>query len=63
MPLLPVILTLLIVGVLLFVINTYGVLVVDLKILRIINFVVILVVILWLLKLFGVYAYLSGVRL
>lgn len=63
MPLLPIILTLLVIGVILWLINTYGGQVIDVKILKIINIVVILFVVLWLLKVFGVWAYLSGAKI
>jgi hypothetical protein len=61
MPLLTVVIVLLVVGVLLAIINMYGPPYVDGKILRIINAVVIIAVILWLLRIFGVWAYLSKV--
>jgi hypothetical protein len=61
MPLLQIVLILLAVGVLMAVINLYGTPYVDARILRIINFVIILVVVLWLLKIFGVWAYLSKI--
>jgi hypothetical protein len=61
MPLLTVVIVLLVVGVLLAIINMYGPPYVDAKILRIINAVVIIAVILWLLRIFGVWAYLSKV--
>lgn len=61
MPLLTVVLVLLVVGVLLAVINMYGSPYIDAKILKIINAVVVIAVILWLLKVFGVWAYISKV--
>lgn len=61
MPLLTVVLVLLVVGVLLAVINMYGSPYIDAKILKIINAVVIIAVILWLLRVFGVWAYISQV--
>lgn len=61
MPLLMILLVLIAVGVLLWLINTYGGQVIDPKMLKIINFVAILVVILWLLKVFGVWAYIAKV--
>jgi hypothetical protein len=61
MPLITVVLVLLVVGILLAVINMYGPPHVDAKILKIINAVVIIAVILWLLRVFGVWAYISQV--
>jgi hypothetical protein len=61
MPLITVVIVLLVVGVLLAIINMYGPPHVDAKILKIINAVVIIAVILWLLRVFGVWAYISQV--
>jgi hypothetical protein len=61
MPLLTIVLVLLAVGVLLWLVNTYGKNFIDPKILGILNVVVVIVVILWLLKAFGIWAYLSRV--
>lgn len=47
------VLTLVVVGVLLWLLNTYGGQVIDGKILTIINIVVIICVVLWLLQVFG----------
>lgn len=61
MPLLTVVLVLLVVGVLLALINMYGPPYVDAKFIRLINIVAVVASILWLLKIFGVWAYLSRV--
>jgi hypothetical protein len=61
MPLITVILVLIVVGVVLALINTYGRPYIDATILRILNVFVIVVVIIWLLKILGVWAYLSKV--
>lgn len=61
MPLLTVIIVLLVVGVLLALINMYGPPYIDAKILKLINIVVIVAVIIWLLRVFGVWAYLTRV--
>ena len=52
MPLLTVVITLIVVGVLLWLVNTY--IPMDGKIKKIINIVVVIVVVLWLLNVFGV---------
>jgi len=61
MPLLQIILILLAVGIVMAVINMYGAPYVDARILKIINFVIIVVVVIWLLKVFGVWAYMSKI--
>jgi hypothetical protein len=61
MPLLTVVLVLIVVGVLLMLINKYGASFIDGTMLRLINIVVVVAVILWLLKIFGVWDYLSKV--
>lgn len=61
MPLVTVIVTLIVVGVLLWLINTY--LPMDGKIKSILNAVVVIVVIIWLLQAFGVIGALSGIRI
>jgi len=53
MTLIGLILTLVVIGVLLWLLNTYGGEYIDGKILRIINIVVVIVVVLWLLQAFG----------
>jgi hypothetical protein len=63
MPLLTIVLVLLVVGVLLALVNKYGPPYVDGGILRIINIVVIVAVVIWLLRVFGVWAYLSKVTI
>lgn len=61
MNLLSIIIILVVVGIVLYVINTY--LPVDGKIKQIINWVVIGVVVVWLLKVLGVWAYLSNLSI
>ena len=63
MPLLTVVLVLIVVdvGVLLTFVNKYGPPYIDAKILTLINVVVMVAVILWVLQVFGVWAYLSKV--
>jgi hypothetical protein len=53
MTLLSLVLTLIVVGVLLWLINTYGGQFIDGKVLTIINIVVVVVIVLWLLTVFG----------
>lgn len=60
MPILYVLLVLIVVGIILYLINNYVPL--DPKIKTIINWVVVIVVIIWLLKVFNVFAALSGVK-
>jgi len=59
MPLLTVLLVLIVVGVLLWLVNTY--IPMDRKIKNILNAVVVIVVIIWLLKVFGVLSSLNNV--
>jgi hypothetical protein len=59
MPLLPIIVTLIVVGVLLWLVNAY--IPMDAKIKQILNVVVLIVVVLWLLNVFGVLGYISTV--
>jgi len=60
MPLINLIIILVVVGVILWLINTY--IPMDRKIKSILNIVVVIVVILWLLSVFGVIGSLSGLR-
>lgn len=60
MPLIQLVVTLIVVGVLLWAINTY--IPMDPKIRNIINIVVVVAVVLWLLKVFGVLDYAQGIR-
>ena len=60
MPLIHVLLVLVGVGVLLWLVNTY--LPMDAKIKKILNIVVVIVVVLWLLRVFGILDSLSGIR-
>ena len=60
MPLLTILLVLIVVGVLLWLINAF--IPMDAKIKQILNIVVVIAVILFLLKAFGVFSYLSGVK-
>ena len=59
MPLLSILLVLVIVGVILWAVNTY--IPMDHKIKNILNIVVVVIVIVWLLKAFGVFSYLMGI--
>ena len=60
MPLMNVLLILVVVGVVLWLVNTY--LPMDPKIKTILNIVVVIVVVLWLLRAFGILDSLSGIR-
>jgi len=60
MPLITIVIVLIIAGVLLWLINSY--IPMDGKIKRILNIVVVLVVIVWLLKVFGLFVYLTNIR-
>ncbi len=59
MPLLPIVLTLIVVGVLLWIVNAY--IPMEAQIKKVLNAVVLIVVIIWLLQVFGVLGYLSNV--
>jgi hypothetical protein len=60
MPLIQLVVTLIVVGVLLWAMNTY--IPMDPKIRQIINIVVVVAVVLWLLRVFGVLNYAEGIR-
>jgi len=60
MPLINVLLVLVVVGVILWLVNTY--IPMDSKIKKILNIVVVVVVVLWLLRAFGILDSLSGIR-
>jgi hypothetical protein len=60
MPLVNLVITLVVVGVLLWLVNTY--IPMDRKLKSILNAVIVIVVVLWLLSVFGVLGNLSGVR-
>jgi hypothetical protein len=60
MPLITIVITLIIAGVLLWLVNTY--IPMDGKIKKILNIVVVVVVILWLLRVFGVWGELRSIR-
>ena len=60
MPLINLVITLIVVGVLLWLVNAY--IPMDAKIKKILNIVVVIAVILWLLQAFGVIGSLSGIR-
>lgn len=60
MPLLTILLTLVVVGVILWLINSY--IPMDGKIKRILNIVVVIIVVLWLLKAFGLLDSIKGIR-
>jgi hypothetical protein len=61
MPLINLVITLIVVGVLLWAVNTYVPM--DSKIKSILNVIVVLVVVVWLLQVFGVLGSLSNVRI
>lgn len=61
MPLLTIVLVLAAVGVLLWLLNTYAKSFIDPKMLWLINAVVTIITVIWLLKVFGVWAYLTKV--
>ncbi len=60
MPLLTVLLVIIIVGVLLWVVNTY--IPMDRKIKNILNIVVVIILIIWLLNVFGIFNFLTSVQ-
>ena len=60
MPLLSILIILIVAGVLLWLVNNY--IPMDRKIKTILNIVVVIAVIVWLLKLFGVFAYLQNIQ-
>ena len=60
MPVMNVLIVLVVVGVILWLVNTY--IPMDSKIKKILNIVVVIVVVLWLLRAFGVLNSLSGIR-
>ncbi len=59
MPLLPIVLTLIVVGILLWLVNAYVPM--DAKIKNILNILILIVVVVWLLNVFGVLGYISNV--
>lgn len=61
MPLLTILIVLIVAGVLLWLVNNY--IPMDHKIKNILNAVVVLVVVVWLLKVFGVFVYLKDIHL
>ena len=62
MPIINLIIILVVIGVLLWLVNTYLASFIDPKILKIINIVIVIAVILWLLSVFGVLGSLDGIR-
>ena len=60
MPLIHVLIVLVVVGVILWLVNTYTP--IDAKIKKILNIVVVIVVVLWILSAFGILGSLSGIR-
>jgi len=60
MPLITIVITLIVVGVLLWLVNTY--IPMDGKIKKILNIVVVVVVVLWLLNVFGVWGHLRSIQ-
>jgi hypothetical protein len=63
MGLIELVIVLLLVGVLLFCINTYAAPIIDARIITLINVVIILFVVIWLLRVFGVLSGLSSMRI
>jgi lipopolysaccharide export LptBFGC system permease protein LptF len=63
MDLIQLVVVLIVVGVLLWVVNTYLSSVIDAKILQIINVVVVIAVVLWLLGVFGLWDTARGIRI
>ena len=61
MPILTILIVLIIAGVLLYLVNSY--IPMDSKIKKILNAVVVIVVIVWLLKIFGVFSYLKDINI
>lgn len=61
MPLITLLLILIVVGVILWLVNTY--IPMDAKIKQILNIVSVVAVVLWLLKVFGLFAYLGAVHI
>jgi hypothetical protein len=61
MPILTILIVLIVAGVILYVVNNY--IPMDVKIKSILNVVVVLVVIVWLLKIFGVFTYLKDISI
>lgn len=61
MPLLSVLVVIIVVGVLLWIVNTF--IPMDRKIKNIFNIVVVIVLIVWLLKVFGLFSFLMGVQI
>jgi hypothetical protein len=60
MPLLTILIVLIIAGVLLWLVNNY--IPMDRKIKSILNIVVVIVLVIWLLKIFGVFSYLTSIH-
>jgi hypothetical protein len=60
MPLITILIVLVVVGVVLWLVNSY--IPMDHKIRRIINIVVVIVVVIWLLKVFGLFSYLTNIH-
>lgn len=61
MLILPILITLVVVGLILWLVNSY--IPMDTKIKKILNIVVIIVLIIWLLNVFGVFGYLAAVHI
>ena len=61
MPILTVLIVLIVAGVILYLVNNY--IPMDGKIKKILNVVVVLVVVVWLLKIFGVFTYLKDINI
>jgi hypothetical protein len=63
MPLLSLVLTLIVIGVLLYLLNRFAGPVIDAKILQIINIVVVVAVVLYVLRAFGVWGWFQDIRI
>ena len=61
MPILTILIVLIVAGVLLYLVNSY--IPMDGKIKKILNAVVVIVVVVWLLKIFGVFSYLKDINI
>lgn len=61
MPILTIIIVLIVIGVILYLVNKYVPM--DAKIKTILNWVVVIIIILWILKLLGIWSYLKGITI
>lgn len=60
MPILPIVLTLVVVGVVLYLVNAYVPMEASIK--RLLNIAIVIVMVIWLLRVTGLFAYLASVR-